>query len=110
MERISGIQKEGKECVGEELENQAVRSRKFLGCGSELGQVTSEAPSSCIPGLLRNLAPNPSSTVKKPGALKWPVSISGPQESEVVSLTLSKMVLITIAPIYQVFTKGQTLY
>lgn len=44
--------------------------------------------------------------MKKPGALKCPVHLSGPQESEVVSLTL---VLITIATIYQVFTKSQTL-
>lgn len=50
-----------------------------------------------ISWVLRELAPNPGSTMKKTGALKWPVHLSGPQESEVVSLTL---VLITIATIF----------
>lgn len=45
-ERISGIQKAGKECVGEELENQAAReAERILDCGSELGGGPSEAPS-----------------------------------------------------------------
>lgn len=47
-EKVLGIQKEGKECVGEESENRAAReAERVLGCGSELGQVTSEAPSNC---------------------------------------------------------------
>lgn len=45
-ERISGIQKAGKECVAEELGNQAAReAERILDCGSELGGEPSKAPS-----------------------------------------------------------------